>query len=118
MTTNNRPGRPLSIPEVLADSHVAALTIAVLLLGAIETIALAIWPPLYRLLGFVGTAVAIRELPYFGLTVGDRLYLLNAVTYAIFAVSDFVAACLLSRWVYGSGPIRSLADCAARMSRR
>ena len=118
MTTNKRPEQSTSIREVLADSHVAAVAIAVLVIGALDSVGEAVWPPLNRILTFLGTAIAIRDIPYFGVTILDRMYVSNAVTYGIFAVSNFLAAWILSRWVYGAGPIRSFADCAMRMSRR
>ncbi len=100
--------RPLR--QVLADSHIAAVAIAVLLLGSLDGAFDALWEFVSRAVGFLGTAVAIFDIPYFSptLTLADRSLLAIAFAYSYSAVMSFSAAWLLSRWVYGVGPVRSL----------
>jgi hypothetical protein len=105
--------------QTLADSHVAAVTIAVLMLCSLDGAFRALWEPVSRVLGFLFTAVAILDIPYFSrsLTLADRSMLIMASTYAYSAVASFLAACLVSRWVYGVGPIRVLAGYCSLVER-
>jgi hypothetical protein len=100
-----------SLRQILADSHVAAATIAVLLLWSLDAAFLALWEPVSRVLGFLFTAVAILDVPYYSpsVTTLDRLMLITMSAYSYSAAASFLAAWLLSRWVYGVGPLRSLA---------
>jgi hypothetical protein len=58
--------RPLR--RVLADSHVAAVTIALLLLWALNGAFWTLWDPVYRMGRFLFTAIAIWDIPYFSKT--------------------------------------------------
>ena len=106
--------------KVLADSHVAAVTIAVLLMWALDATFRGLWDPAYDLGAFVLTGLAIRDIPYVSptLTVADRLMLITTGYFLYSAVICFLAAWLLSRWVYGMGPIRILTTCGNRLSGR
>jgi hypothetical protein len=108
-----------SLRQVLADSHVAAVTIAVLLLWSLDAAFRALWLPVSHVLGFLFTAVAILDIPYFSptLTVTDRVMLVTASAYLYGAVVSFSAAWVLSRWVYGIGPFRSLTGCCRETHR-
>ena len=99
-----------SLRQILDDYHIAAVTIAVLLLWSLDGAFQALWIPVSRAVGFLFTAVAILDIPYFSptLTLADRFMLATAFAYLYLAVVSFSAAWLLSRWVYGTGPIRSL----------
>jgi hypothetical protein len=96
--------------QILAESHIAAITIAVLLLWCLNGAFQALWAPVARVVGFVFTAVAILDVPYFSptLTLADRFTLVSASAYLYGAIINFSAAWLLSRWVFGAGPVRSL----------
>lgn len=96
--------------QILADSDIAAVTIAVLLLWSLDGTFRALWGPVSRAVGFLFTAVAIFDIPYFSptLTLADRFMFVTASAYLYGAVVSFTAAWLLSRWVYGVGPVRSL----------
>jgi cation transporter-like permease len=85
-----------SLRQILADSHVAAVTITVLLLATIDSTFQALW-------GHISHAME------FPLTVVDRLMLISSCSYLYLSVVSFSAAWLLSNWVYGVGPFRSLA---------
>ena len=88
--------RPLR--QILADSDIAAVTIAVLLLWSLDGTFRALWGPVSRAVGFLFTAVAIFDIPYFSptLTLADRFMFVTA-TYLYGAVVSFTAAWLLSR---------------------
>jgi hypothetical protein len=100
-----------SLRQTLADSHVAAVTIAVLILWSLDGAFRAAWEPVSHMLAFLFTAVAILDIPYFPrmLTPAGRSMLIMAATYLYGAVVSFAAAWLLSQWVYKAGPIRLLA---------
>jgi hypothetical protein len=108
--TNLSNNMKRSLRQVLVDSHIAAVTIAVLLLWTIDGAFRALWGPVSRVVGFLFTAVAILDIPYFSptLTLADRFMLITASVYLYTAAVTFSAAWLLSRWVYGVGPVRSL----------
>jgi len=99
--------------RVLADSHVAAATIAVLLLWALDAAVRGLWDPVCKLGAFVIAGIAIRDIPYISprLTVFDRLMLITTGYFAYLAIVCVLGAWLLSRWVYGTGPLRSLTAC-------
>jgi hypothetical protein len=107
-----------SLRQVLADSHVSAIAIAVLLLWSLDSAFRGLWEPFSRVLTFVVTAIAIRDIPYFSFTRLDRFLLLAASVYLAYSVITFAAAVFLSRWVYGIGPLRALSECRDRLLRR
>jgi len=94
--------------DCLIRSHVASVTIAVLLLWAIHSAFRAIWPPVSRIGGLLFTAVAILDIPYLPMSVMGRSMLLISANYMYVALVTFAAAVVISRWVYGLGPFRSL----------
>jgi hypothetical protein len=100
----------LRIRQVLADSHVAAVTIAVLLCWSLDSAFRGLWDPVYELSFFLFTAVAIRDIPYFSttLTAADRAMLFVTCYFLYSSIISLSAAWLLSRWIYGIGPLRSL----------
>lgn len=115
------PQRPLtraSLRGILAGSRVAAATIAVLLLWAAAAFVEALWFPVYRILEFVVTAILILDIPYHapGLNMREQLDLIRSFPYFWSALIALVAAWLLSRWVYGIGPLRALTDVAAGLT--
>ena len=103
--------------QVLADSHVAAVTIAVLLMWALDATFRGLWDPAYDLGAFVLTGIAIWDIPYMSPTptVADRLMLITTAYFVYSAVVCSLAAWLLSRWVYGMGPLRILATYGSRL---
>jgi hypothetical protein len=102
---------------VLADSHMGEVSIAVLLLRALESGVKALQGPLFRFADFLVTAAAIRGIPYHSGT-SILIDLAIPLVYLTEAMTAFVAAWLVSRWVYGVGPFRSLSKCRARLTRR
>lgn len=102
---------------VLADSHIGEVSIAVLLLRALESGVKALPGPLFRFVDFLVTAVAIRGLPY-GSGTFTFIDLAIPLGYLAETMTAFAAAWLVSRWVYGMGPFHSLSKCYARLKRR
>ena len=102
-----------SLRRILADSHVSAVAIAVLLLWSLDS-------GFRALAVFLITAAAIRGVPYFSirLTPADRLLLVKTLLYLLDALTSLAAAWLLSHWVYGVGPLRSLGRYGTRVTRR
>jgi hypothetical protein len=93
-----------SLQMALKDSHVAAITVALLLLGAVANI-----------VEFLLTAVAIHDIPHFS---GGYL---NGIVMGLYLYSTSVgllAAWALCRWVYGVGPLRCLSDYRSRLRGR
>jgi hypothetical protein len=109
----------LPLRQVLADSYVSDIAIAALLLRALEQGIRVLWTPLEHLAVFLFTAVAILDVPYFSHTfdAADRFLLTGIFINLISALTAFASAWLLSRWVYGAGPIRSLSICCSRLRR-
>ena len=94
--------------DCLIQSHVASVTVAVLLLWALHSAFLAVWPVLVDVGEFLITAIAIRDIPYFSMTIANRWMLVNSINYLYTAVVSFAAASIISRLVYGVGAFRSL----------
>jgi hypothetical protein len=109
----------LSFRQTLADSHVSAVAIAVLLFRSFEWTIEGLSEPFSRLLKFLVTAVAIFDIPFVSPTHGiwDRHMLVNSCFFFSYAITSVAAAWLLSRWVYKEGPIRSLSKYRGRLAR-
>lgn len=110
----------LALRKILADSHISVVAIAVLLLWSLDWAFRALWSPLSRVIGFLVFAVAILDIPHFSTTldVTDRFMLITTFSYLFGALVGLASAWLLSRWVYGVGPFRSLSLYRTRLTRR
>jgi hypothetical protein len=108
-----------SLRKILADSHVSAVAIAVLLFWSLDSAFRALLGPLFRAVSFLFTAVAILDIPYFSrtLTFIDRVTLFITFSYLFNSLVCLTAAGLLSRWVYGLGPLRSLTKYRTKLVR-
>ena len=100
----------LPFRQALTDSHISAVAIVILLVWSLEWTFQAVWEPFLRLAEFLITAVAIHDIPtiFPAPNFEERRIFLNACFYLFNALSTVAAAWLLSRWVYGTGPIRTL----------
>ena len=109
-----------SLREILADSHVSAVAIAVLLFRSLDYAFWALWDLLSRAAGFLFKAVAILDIPYFSrtLTGADRFRLFTTYSYLFSSFVYLASAGILSHWVYGTGPFRSLSQYRTRLARR
>ena len=103
------------IRDVLARTHVAAVTVAVLLLWSIDASFRAFWPLLSGVLEYVFTAVAILDIPYFSWTANRRFEVAWTCIYTLSAVMEFCAAWLIARWVFGVGPLSCLGKYRVRL---
>ena len=101
------------IRKTLADSYVAAVSIAILLLWSLGRVYLAMTPPLYGLIEYLINAIAILGIPYRTFTIADRGMLVIAVVNLCWAVLIFGEAWLISLWVYRTGPIHGLQQAVA-----
>jgi hypothetical protein len=102
--------------EILARSHVAAIAIVVLLLSSFGSLVRAIATPFPDVADYVATAVAILAAPAGSVT--DRITLAIAAAHLVDGCIALVAAGLLSRWVYGVGPLRSLSMYQTKTTRK
>ena len=109
-----------SLRQTLADSHVAAVAIAFLLLWSLDDGFRALWAPLPQATVWLATGIAIRGIPdsSFPLGLSGRFILISALSYLFGALISLVAAWLMSRWVFGVGPLRCLAPSIARFAGR
>jgi len=99
----------IRLREALIRSHVAAVSIAILLLWCLDSAFRSMADPIWRVLTFLGTAVAILGVPYIEpFSRMDRMMLEVTFMYLVQCLFCLLAAILLSRWVYGTGPIRAL----------
>ena len=108
-----------SLRTILADSHVSAVAIAVLLFWSLDSAFWALWGPVSRAVGLLSMAVAILGIPYFSrtLTIADRFTLFITFSSLFNSLFFLAAAGLLSRWVYGMGPLRSLSKYRTKLAR-
>jgi hypothetical protein len=107
MPTNGDGVTP-SLRKALADSHVSAVAVLVLLLFSFGRLFHALLVPLPWTLDFLLTAIAVHALPSVSFTVADRLMVVTTLASLFKASAGFAAAWLLSRWVHGVGPFRCL----------
>lgn len=108
-----------SLRTVLAESHVSDVAIAALLLHSLNSAFLALWLPISRAATFICTAIAILDVPYYSRTLNavDRMQLTELWGNFISALSAVASAWVLSRWIHGVGPIRSLTLSCKRLTR-
>jgi hypothetical protein len=99
-----------TLRETVANTHIAAVAIAVLLLWALDDEFQVLWEPIQRIFIYLFTAVAILDIPYHSPVPGmvAQISLLTTTLYMFSAFTNFISAWLLSHWVYGVGPIRAL----------
>jgi len=109
-----------SLRKVLADSHIAAITIAVLLTWSLQWILSALWSPFVLAADIVIDAIGILGIP-FGVghfSFADRLTLIASLSYCLYALTAVAASWLISNWVYGMTPFRTLRAYHAKFARR
>lgn len=109
-----------SIRKALAESHIAAVAIGLLLYSSIQSGFIALWPPFSRAVDFLITAIAIRGVPYIspGFDFEDRVMVTESLSHSAYVLLGLVAAWILSRWIYGAGPFQTLRQYRARLARR
>jgi len=116
-TCENADVKP-NLRQILADSHISAVAIAVLLLWSMVFAFRALLVPSLQVAEYLFTAAAIRDVPFASpFTFADRVMLFVRIGYLFNALANFSAAWLLARWVYGEGPLRCLTRYTARVWR-
>jgi len=101
--------------ETMAESHIAGVAIAVLLVWAIFWGFQGLWVLLDRFISFLILAIAIFDMPYFPRDFTRYGMVLFTSSFDLFyALVALGGAWLLSNWVYGVEPLRGLRECYAR----
>jgi len=110
----------VSLRKLLGDSHIPAVTISLLLFFSLKSFLQALPHPLMRVFGFVITAVAIRDVPYIPhpLDVADKMTLVGTASLLYNALTCFIAAWLVSHWIYRATPLHVLSTYWSKLSRR
>jgi hypothetical protein len=104
--------------ERLADSHVAAIAVAALLVWSLDAAFRAVLAPLGRVVDYLANAIGIFGFPYFSFTHENYFILLNTLSYLVPALCNFAAAWGISHWVYGTRPLNIFSLYRARFARR
>jgi hypothetical protein len=99
-----------TIREILADTHVPAIAVALLLVWSLEEGIVALRDPVFYAAGYLFTAIGILGIPYSspGFSRWERIITDSTLEYFYYAIIELIAAWLLSRWAYGTGPFRCL----------
>ena len=108
--TDRSLGQERSFQTALIDSHVAAATIAVLLLWSLESVFQALWHWVAYVAKWIFLAVAVLDIPSFSAGRLERLELIISARRFYSALAGFAAARLLSHFLYGVGPLSNLAS--------
>lgn len=101
-----------SLRDALAESHVSAVAVALLLLFSFGSLFRVLESLFFRIAGSALVAAVVMLGPPYptrALATHNRLVLIGGISPLLFAVFSLAAAWLLSRWVYRAGPFRSLA---------
>jgi hypothetical protein len=119
MPTGGERVKP-SLRKTLADSHVSAVAVAVLLFRSLDSAFWALLGPLSPVANLLFKAVAILDIPYLPrtFTITNSFTLFITFSYLFNSLVYLAAAGLLSCWVYGKGPLRSLSQYRIRPARR
>jgi hypothetical protein len=105
-----------SLRRVLAESHIAAVAIAMLLLWALGCVCELLWFPVS---GSVGNLITALQFSDFSVLIQrPGAYFQPVLLLSSLAISYFVGAWALSRWVYGVGPLQALSAHRSRLVRR
>ncbi|HEY0701738.1 MAG TPA: hypothetical protein VGD60_03130 [Candidatus Acidoferrales bacterium] len=112
----NTTTAPPALREMLADSYVAAVAILVMLLWTFDWIIRGLVQVVPDAAMYLATIAAIRGVP--ADPVIFRAHREIALIYFLLASSIAIGAGLLSQWVYGASPFRSLQLQRERFTRR
>ncbi len=108
-----------SLCKTLIDSHVAAIVIAVLIFSALDAAFMGLWIPAFNIALTLLTSVATGippTLPSFD--NATRVLLPSTFSLLFVSLVYLLTAWILSRWVYGVGPIHSLGSYRTKLSRK
>jgi hypothetical protein len=115
-----------TLREVLADSHIAAVAVAVLLVWSIDWGSKALLNLLVLAFEFSDSLLTIASMWWHGGIIPfgsrdmffDQTLLVTTMKYLFWTVISVGAAWIMSRCVYGVGPLRTLITSRARVARR
>lgn len=108
-----------SVRKTLVDSHVAAATIAILLFLSLEGFYVAAFQIVRFLVNFFELAANHQSSNNLGqFEFADPWMWTVAMEGIVSVLAIVVSAWLLSHWVYGVNPLRSLASYRHRLSRK
>jgi hypothetical protein len=103
-----------SLREILSESHIAAITVAIFIFWFFDAIIQALLPFINNASNFVFTAIVILDIP------SSTFQISRSVTFAYLysAAVNLLAAHILSRWVYRLGPFATLAGYWSKLAWR
>jgi hypothetical protein len=108
-----------SLRKTLVESHVAAVTVAVLLLASLKGIYYAADHLVGALILFIQLYVNNRLYDFsFELSHQDSDMLAVTLSLLVGALAAILCAWMVSRWAYGVGPLRSLAPYRDKITRK
>lgn len=97
-----------SVRRVLEKSQVAIAVLGLLMLWAVGNLFIALAIPAQHLLTYVGTAILILDVPVLPSTIEMRVALIEAASYLLSGLVELGLACLISAWVFRTGPVTAL----------
>jgi hypothetical protein len=97
-----------SLRSVLAKSHVAAIALALLILWAVGSMFWGLEGPVRDLLTYIGTGVLILDIPTAPPPFEVRMTMITSAGLLLTGLGEFGFACLVSAWVYRTGPMTAL----------
>lgn len=104
-----------SLREVLADSHVAVATVAILLFWCLVLVFRAVLGPLYEVAVFIIWTVSVGSSPYRPFSELNGFRLLTSLIDLSIACFYFFSAWLLTRKTYRLNPFELLTAYARRL---
>jgi len=115
-----------TLREVLADSHIAAVAVAMFLVWSIDWGSKALLSLLVFAFEISDSVLTIALMWWHGGTISfgsrdmffDQTLLVTTMQCLFWTVICVGAAWIISRWVYGVGPLRTLITSRARVARR
>jgi hypothetical protein len=107
-----------SLRESLSETHIAAVTIVVLLIHSLASAVRVVGYPLVSIVDFLTEMVAIRAIPAdLGLFSPNVLFIAIVPNF-LNAVLAFGASWLVAGWVYNATPLVVLRNYHLRLARR
>ena len=97
-----------TVRTVLIESHVAAVAILLLMSWSIADLLYALEPGIQHVLVFIGTAIAIVDIPTPPSPFEIRMAVLRSSDYLIAALAQFGMAWVVSKALYKAAPISAL----------
>lgn len=97
-----------SLRRALIESRSGAAAVALLIAWGAMNLCYALQGPAQHLLVFIGTAIAILDIPSPPTSFEIRVVLLHSTYFLVLSLTEFGIAWFLSKVVYGAGPLAVL----------